>query len=530
MNLRLNDMFFRNQYDQFSFIAKAKLIYPVNNEGICSTLTNLYIKFASENKRLEFFNKIAQVINCNLSDAKEVKQAYLFLQIVNIFERTNSIYHPNLTCLNAFSFISSNYDELNEIISMIICKLQKERQNRYIHVTFAYFHSFAIEQVFKENEFKYYIYEPNHANQPSPLYNSAEITSAIESSIRFIKFSVLLTLNYSFWKDHSNLLSFYIYPDAKYKKKDYLIENIERRILTCQKELQANFILKSEAEIANVTQIIKICKSTDNVRAQLECQSVQLVEEIGILINKYKKKKAAKGILLNNLSILLTKLQAESNLDFSQEIEIIKKVLKKHILTLDFEPIKNNKHNIICYAYSKVLGESILLHEVARLGDIEATQALLPYSDLLLENCSKRTPLLTAIEGAEFSVLKEILKFIRNNTDSNSYLKILKNLRDETFNIFNSSGQNSTYLIINNILNLIEYEKRRKSDFSTYETSTGKIFSIFCEEKYLSHSELVQIKNNNLTHAEKEIKEIPKPANDISISDKYISYNISPKI
>jgi hypothetical protein len=461
-----------------------------------------------------------------------VQKAYAFLKIVNRLERTHSIFHPDLTCLSAFSFISSNYEELRENISKIICKLQKQRQNRYIHVTFAYFHSFAIELVFNEDEFKCYMYEPNYYNQPSTLYNADEIARAIESSIRYIKLSVFLTFNYSFWKDHSNLISFYIYPAAKYEKKDYLIEKIERRILACQEDLRANFSLKSEAEIT-LTQTIKTSKSSSVDLVKLQCISAQLVEEIGVLIDNYKKKKGVRGILLNNLSILLIKLQAESNLNFNEEIIIIKKILKKHIFTLDFEPVKNNKHKIICYSYSRELGDSILLHEVARMGDIEATEVLLPYSDLSLRNCSKRTPLLTAVEGAEFSVIKVILKFICQNIEATLYIEILKDLQDQTFNIFNSSGgYNSTYIVINNILNFIDYEKKLKNDLCNYdrENSTWKISRVLLQEKCISPSELIQAGNNNVIHVEKEIEKSQKSTSDINLAYAELADSVLPII
>ena len=134
---------------QASFTHKANLILSsleyslLDPEGECSTLANLYISYASQDKQEEFFSILKIVTNGSLHSMPEDSRERIeeLMHRLIVIKNTDGIYLTSKKCSDVFSLITSDDLELFENMKKIIKKIQSVKQNTSVHVTLGYLHS-----------------------------------------------------------------------------------------------------------------------------------------------------------------------------------------------------------------------------------------------------------------------------------------------------------------------------------------------------------------------------------------------------
>ena len=261
--------------------------------------------------------------------------------------------------------------------------MQAHQRNLYTHITLGHAHSFVLEQSFINNQFVYYVYDPNSPKLPQAVFTSIAVANEINLVVQRIKLSSL-RFKYLLNEDHNVLLSFYIYTDDK-----------------------PEAIINDEAIDGLYSELIKINR-VDN----------RYLADIIMLISRYKQHFIARNVLLNNVLVLLYKAKTSGiNFNFSTEINQIEKEKENHISSMDFKPIERKMHTVKCFNYIQDLGGATLLHEASRMGDMQAVQMLMTHVNLLENNNHShyKTPLDCAITEAHLPIIKMLLDHMESH-------------------------------------------------------------------------------------------------------------------
>lgn len=297
-------MTFRKNITQAAFIEKANkmvkqiAIHAFAEDGICDALVNTYIKYASKNKKEIFFNLVA----FRYPDLNEMDDFFITLKRE---ERKKHLWLGDRICFDAFSFIASGSSELTSKMDYIIRNLQKHKINLYTKITLANSHAIALEQRAINDTFIYYIYDPNNNEEPKPLFSAKNIADEIFNVVKRIAFPYLYI---HYLLDKNLILNFYVYPQDVKEEKDSTIEHLENLIN------------------------IHILTNKEN-----------LFEDIKDLLERYKNKCAARGIVLSNIYFQLTKIQSEKNIDLREELTLLEKEINLHVLSVKLMPSKTKQ-------------------------------------------------------------------------------------------------------------------------------------------------------------------------------------------
>jgi hypothetical protein len=446
--------------------------------GICAALSNIYINYASQGKRDEFFKKIKLIIN-RRKDSIPSKELELFFKEVEKEVHDEGIFLKNIKCQDAFSFVSNNQAQLTDNIKRIIKNFQQYNKNVYAHITLGHMHSFVLEQNIKNDKFTYVVYDPNNPDLPRILTTIDEIISELNAIIKRIQLSELALYDY-LAKNKNLLFTFYVYPVKQVEEKDELINRLQNKIeyniksfhddnkydcdlifmstdeefklidlpgkaktayillgeqlLYIEKAPKSYRVMASvtDKELMALTEKLKLppikletgvkskclieCLSPEQLQVLISAFSIthepkQLLDlhDAKWCLEKYSRNKMAKGIILSNLLALPNLLDEEKE---------IKKELEKHLLSSDL--LSKDYKEVPCYSYSKGSGNVSLLHETARIGDLQAVRLLLKTSDPLLENYSKMTPLECAMSEGSARIVNEMFSFMYTSNEQSS--------------------------------------------------------------------------------------------------------------
>lgn len=375
--------FYNNRISQDNFIKQSNKILAelgmesLDVDGECSSLSNLYIKYAIEQRKHDFFESISDVCFGQLNDTLSIQKKLYFFDDLSSFSHSYSSYLENRSCRDAFSFISRDLVELEVNITAIINKMQAHQRNLYVHITLGHAHSFVLEQSFVNDQFVYYVYDPNSLILPQAIFTSEAVANEINLVVQRAKLGAL-RFKYLFNEDHNVLLSFYLYTDDT-----------------------PEAIINDEVIDGLYAALIKI----NGIKTRY-------VSDIIMLVDRYKQKFIARNILLNNLIVLLDKSRSiDVGFNLSTVINQIKKESENHFSSMDFKSIEIKNHTVKFFNYIENYGGVTLLHEAARMGDIQTVQMLMMYISPLEENNhdNYKTPLDCAMTAAQLPVIKMLL-------------------------------------------------------------------------------------------------------------------------
>ncbi len=294
-------------------------------------------------------------------------------------------------CFDAFCFISSGLSELTTKINCIIQYIQTQAKDKYVKITLGNTHTIVLEQQEINNKFTYYIYDPNHCEKPKALFSAKTIAEEIFSVVKRMAFP-LAYINYLL--DKNLILNCYVYPQDITEEKDYAMDHIQN-------------VMNSYSSL--------------NER--------HLFNDANDLLERYLNNCAARGIVISNIYFLLTKIQNESGIDLKEVLALLKNEMQLHLLSIQLMPTNPKQWQMICYSYLGKIGKSTLLHELAALGDIQATKHALPFSDFTIKDNSGYTPLQRAIAANEFPEVKEVVAYEEKVYKKTNRLKYTINYR-----------------------------------------------------------------------------------------------------
>lgn len=394
---------------QAHFTQKANQILPsleyslLDLEGECSTLTNLYVLYASEGRQNDFFSILKTLSNHSVQSSLAGDRVKIeeFMHRLMIIKRTDGIYLSSKKCTDVFSLITNDHLELSENVKKIIKKIQSMKQSVTMHVTLGYLHSFAIDQRCENGAYYYYVYDPNSSVLPQKIFSLEELNAEIQNVLEKIKLS--LGWRYFFYEDEAALFSFYIYPENE--DEHYLSVFYQKLVVSPYKDD--------------------------------EC-----VKEILNLIDLYRSNLIARNIVLIQIAELMSK-SPRIQFYFSEDILAIEREISEHLYALAFNPVEHHKYKVTCFGYVKDYGHISLLHEVARIGDVRAVKALM--SSESSDSCSYqeiyKTPVDWAIMGSHPLILDLLLGESKIQSKTSEDISRVVNCRANAFNFSNTESK-----------------------------------------------------------------------------------------
>ncbi|MDP3706125.1 MAG: hypothetical protein Q8R24_09490 [Legionellaceae bacterium] len=431
---------------QADFIRKANHILPtleyslLDPTGECSTLANLYIYYAFQGRQADFFSLLKLITNSSLKSISKESGEKIeeLMQELMIIKSTDGIYLASKKCSDVFSLITNDDLELLENIKKIIKKIQSVKQNVLVHITLGYLHSFVLEQRIEDDAFYYYLYDPNSCAVPKKISCLQDLIHEIRNVLEKIKFS--LGSRYFFYEDEKALFSFYIYPE---KLNDKVISSFYCKLMDGPYKDDIN------------------------------------IKEVLNLIDLYHANLIAKNIVLIQI-IEWIKKAPRARFYFTEEIRAIEREMSNHLYSMSFMPVDHHKYKVECFNYVKNYGRISLLHEVARIGDIDAVKALMPYSDLNRRSHLQtyRTPIDWSVMGSHPLILDLLLNESKNRTNKIhprdcKAIENVVNCRSNAFNFSNTESKAMGHAIFN-MFHLIQDHKVNTKPLSVMQTPIQK--------------------------------------------------------
>lgn len=228
--------FFLKTIDQGRFIRNANLLAkkfnmsPFPLDGICHSLSTLYILYAIKGQKENFLSILYQICSgIDYSDESSKEEFTSFLLEIHAVESDPCLLLRGTHCSDSISFASTTPNELRTKLSKLIDHIQLLNQPINILTIIGGFHSIVIEQIIDNADFVYYVYNPDNRQAAKPLHRIEEIALEIESALRKIKIATL-TYKYPLHQDTKNLFDFHVYPST--------VITIDEHLLNYQCELK----------------------------------------------------------------------------------------------------------------------------------------------------------------------------------------------------------------------------------------------------------------------------------------------------
>lgn len=256
-------------------IANTLLVKPFE-KGPCFSLSNTYIKMCSRGKRESFFQLIHTISYAEPKNLKNPETIKKFLNKLNKFQVSLSIFLDDRPCLDAFCFMTCNGLELREKLNRVLNQMQQTKDSCYTHFTFGHIHSCVLEQKIENGVFTYAIYDPNKNERPIFYSTCDALAQEIEGAIKKLQLTDL-KLKYFFAKNSKLLLTFYIYGKKTDILHDLLVENLQTQIKTKRTEyfkayLNYSFIVAHEKNFL-INEVLQLSPSSHYFYVILELEN-----------------------------------------------------------------------------------------------------------------------------------------------------------------------------------------------------------------------------------------------------------------